>query len=403
MISKRYYIKLYDQAIAAFDFVQDRRDPAYACNLEIDEAHRHLLPMNIAAEPTDDELSRFLASRRIPKNRSYVQQILELYGISLDDTKGIIDVTKGASINDSYLVVAEDDPVAFSECNLFENDFNVALQIAAYSGVVSRDVLGSHGLPSELTASGSFPKAWRVIDGKRILFKAGSASRSAVKTITPFSEYLAFQVARAMGVNAVSYHLERWRGQLCSTCEVFNTKDVSFVPLYAALPRQKVARLGLDSALEFFYAISPAASISFVTMLVFDAVIANKDRHFGNYGVLRDNHTGTTLGMAPLFDHNMALFCDEPESDLSLDKLMEAEKRYAAAFGSNLYKQLEDVMEPSQVAGLERLVDFELSLDEEYLRYGDAHPNAPDAFTHKRLDALTRFVRHRASEALSWV
>ena len=400
MKSQRYYIKLFDQVLAAFDFVQDRRNPAYVCNLEIDESLRYLLPLNIAAEPTDDELSRFLSSRRIPKNRSYVQQVLEPYGISLEDTKGIIDITKGVSINDSYLVVAEDDPVAFSECNLYENDFNVALQVAAYSGVVSRNVLDAQGLPSELTVSGSFPKAWRIIEGKRVLFKAGEVRYPAMKCLMPYSEYLASQVARAMGVNAVSYGLERWRGRLCSTCEVFNTKHVSFVPLYAALPRRELARFGLDSALEFFYAIAPTESTAFVSMLVFDAVVANEDRHFGNYGVLRENDTGKLIGMAPLFDHNLSLFCDVLDSDMSLEQLIEAEKRYSSAFGSNLYKQLEDVMEPSQVGALERLSNFSFSLDDGYFAYADTHPDAPDAFSRQRLDALGSFVRFVANEAL---
>ena len=401
MKSRRYNIKLYDRPIAAFDFVQDRRDPAYACNLEIDEANRHLLPMNMADTPTDDELSRFLGSRRIPKNRAFAQQVLEPYGISLEDTKGIIDITKGVSINDSYLVVAEDDPVTFSECNLFQNDFNVALQIAAYSGVISADALDSGGVPSELTASGSFPKAWRIVGGRRILYKAGDVRPWAGKNLTPYSEHLACQVARVMGIDAVEYGLTRWRDRLCSTCELFNSMDVSFVPLYHALPRQKLARLGIDSALEFFYGISPAASTAFVSMLAFDSLVANKDRHFGNYGVLRDNATGNVLGMAPLFDHNLSLFCDEPDSMLALDKLAEAETRYASAFGSNLRGQIQDVIESSLISALEALVDFSFELGEEYLHYADDNPDAPDAFSRERLDMLGRYVRSMAQESIA--
>jgi len=400
MEKQRYHIKLYNQPIAAFDLVRSGRDPWYACNLEIDPSCRHLLPLNIAAEPTDDELGRFLGSRRIPKNRAFAQEVLQPYGISLDDTKGIIDITKGTSINDSYLVLEENDPTTFSECNLFENDFNVALQIAAYSGVISGDALRSGGVPSELTTSGSFPKAWRIVDGKRMLFKAGDAGPHTSRQLTPFSEHLASQVANAMGINAVTYQLERWRGQICSTCELMNTKDVSFVSLYSVLTRKQISRFGLDSALEFFYAISPETSTAFVSMLTFDSVIANKDRHFGNYGILRENATGEVIGMAPLFDHNLALFCDEPDDKLSLEQLIDAEKRYSSAFGSDLHSQLEDVMEPSQIPLLERLVDFEFALDGQYLDTATGNPNSSEAFPHKRLEALEQFVRHRASEAL---
>ena len=43
-------------------------------------------------------------------------------------------------------------------------------------------------------------------------------------------------------------------------------------------------------------------------MLIFDAVIYNEDRHFGNFGVLRDNHGGAIIATAPLFDHGLSLF-----------------------------------------------------------------------------------------------
>ena len=43
-------------------------------------------------------------------------------------------------------------------------------------------------------------------------------------------------------------------------------------------------------------------------MLVFDAVICNVDRHFGNFGVMVDNRTNTIVSPAPLFDHGNSLF-----------------------------------------------------------------------------------------------
>lgn len=42
-------------------------------------------------------------------------------------------------------------------------------------------------------------------------------------------------------------------------------------------------------------------------MIFLDAVIANPDRHTNNFGLLRDINTGTIIGLAPIFDHNMAV------------------------------------------------------------------------------------------------
>ena len=43
-------------------------------------------------------------------------------------------------------------------------------------------------------------------------------------------------------------------------------------------------------------------------MLVFDALIYNEDRHFGNFGLLRNSHTGEVIAPAPLFDNGLSLF-----------------------------------------------------------------------------------------------
>ena len=394
-----YRIKLFDETLAVFEFEQDGPGAAYPCHIEIDEATRHLLPLNLMAQPTDDELARFLNTRRIPKNRAFAEAVLAPYGIAASDTKSIIDLTKGASINDSFLVTAFDDPTTFAECNLFDNDFNVALQIAAYTGVISEGALQA-GLPSELTASGSFPKAWRIIGGKRVLYKAGGVSKAAELAIEPYSELLAFQVARAMGLNATAYGLTRWRGSVCSTCELFNTKDVSFVPLYSALPREGIARLGLNRAMEYYFAIGPRETDEFLSMLTFDSVIANKDRHFGNFGVMRENATGDVLRMAPLFDHNLSLFCGEPEAALSLDGLLAALKRYSGTFATNLEDQLGYSMGERQREQVSRLVDFEFELPGEFSEYGKRHSGERDAFTPQRLGVLAQYIQHVAKQAV---
>ena len=53
--------------------------------------------------------------------------------------------------------------------------------------------------------------------------------------------------------------------------------------------------------------ICPNAVGDYIRMLYLDTLIANPDRHTGNFGLLRDPQSGTLLGLAPLFDHNMAL------------------------------------------------------------------------------------------------
>ena len=50
-------------------------------------------------------------------------------------------------------------------------------------------------------------------------------------------------------------------------------------------------------------------------MFVFDAVILNEDRHFGNFGFLIDNKSNKIVGCAPIFDNGLSLLCYAMDDD----------------------------------------------------------------------------------------
>ena len=51
-------------------------------------------------------------------------------------------------------------------------------------------------------------------------------------------------------------------------------------------------------------------------ILVLDYLIANEDRHLGNFGFIRDVNTLQYLGPAPIFDNGTRLWCNSRESKL---------------------------------------------------------------------------------------
>ena len=58
---------------------------------------------------------------------------------------------------------------------------------------------------------------------------------------------------------------------------------------------------GHCACLAYYDKLGPEFSEQIRSMLVFDALIYNEDRHFGNFGVLRDNHSGNIIAPAPHF------------------------------------------------------------------------------------------------------
>ena len=113
--------------------------------------------------PLDMDISgegvlRWLQRRVIPKNRTFVDGILRTFGLSVGDTKGVVDVCKGLSLNDSYWVVPGGFKGKFADYNLYEYRFSEILSLVAYTGVTQSDAAFSTS--PELTTNGMLPKAW---------------------------------------------------------------------------------------------------------------------------------------------------------------------------------------------------------------------------------------------------
>ena len=73
-----------------------------------------------------------------PKNRQFVDEILKTLGLSVNNTKGIIDVCMDCPSTTAYWVVPAGFDGRFADYNLYENRFSEALSLVAYTGVGGR-------------------------------------------------------------------------------------------------------------------------------------------------------------------------------------------------------------------------------------------------------------------------
>ena len=294
-----YILKHFDTPLIRFHASEDTNDPEITI-LWINEANRGLLPLDMG-DPTEDHISKWLQRRTIPKNRAFVRTFLAKCGLSTNRPMSIISVSKGLSLNDSYWVVNEDFEGSFEQYNLYENRFSQILAYIAFTGYGS-SIRSSLMSSPEFTTNGMLPKCWRRISGKIVLYKGGTSGASKAGN-EPYSEFYASQVAQAMGINAISYGLSKWKGILCSTCELFTSMETAYIPV-----GRVVTKGGMKAVQEYYHSLGPDFEKAFRDMLVFDAVICNTDRHFGNFGLLINSKTNQISGPAPLFDHGNSLF-----------------------------------------------------------------------------------------------
>ena len=373
-----YSLRLYDEDLITFSLEEKGLEGLQANILYFDTQKEKLFPLDL--ELTNEGIVKWLEKRVIPKNRQFVDEILKTLGLSVNNTKGIIDVCMGLSLNDSYWVVPADFKGEFADYNLYENRFSEALSLVAYTGVGGSNEAFSTS--PELTTNGMLRKAWRFVDNDGIYLYKGGTEGAANTGNEPYSEYYACQIAEAMGLPCVKYDLENWKGILASKCKLFTNIDTAFVPVGRILKK-----CTLKECLEYYASLGTDFYEQLCSMLVFDSVIYNEDRHFGNFGVLRDNHTGQIISPAPIFDNGLSLFNFAMPDDFK--NLEEYAKTRSNPYRISYEEICKEVMGAKQKSQLRRLIGFKFK----------RHPslNLPE----ERLAAIEKQINERVRELLA--
>ena len=370
-----YILKQFDIPLLRFSATTDTAEPEIEI-LWYDASQVDKLPLDL--ELTPESLSKWLRHRTIPKNRAYVHSLLAKCGLNLNRPMTIISVCKALSLNDCYWVAEDGDTSTFAKINLYDNPFSNVLAALAFTGYGS-SIRSSLTSSPEFTTNGMLRKCWRRISGKIYLYKGGTDGASNTG-FEPYSEFYAAQVAQAMGINAIPYGLSKWKGTLCSTCELFTSKDYAFLPV-----GRLVTRGGFKSVTEYYQQLGPAYLAALGDMVILDALICNVDRHFGNFGFLIDNKTNQIVSPAPLFDHGNSLFNfagqDAWENDTALDE-------YIRTLQPSVYDDFIGTakawMTPEHREHLRHMLQFRFKKHSRY--------NLPD----KRLQMIEKQIQKRA-------
>jgi len=368
-----YELRLYDTPLLDFSLEVRGLEGLVAEIININESQQKLFPLDLML--TGDGIVKWLENRIIPKNRAFVDEILRSLNLTVGNVKGIIDVCKGLSLNDSYWVVPRGFDGAFTQYNLYENRFSEILSLVAYTGIYQSH--GAFTASPEFTTGGMLPKAWRLIKDEGIYLYKGGSVGAANTGNEPYSEFYACQIAQAMGLNTVIYDLENWKGILASKCKLFTDIDTAYIPV-----GRIVRSGGLKACLDYYDGLGDDFAESIRSMLVFDAVIYNTDRHFGNFGILRDNHSGAIIAPAPLYDHGLSLFNFAMKDDfVNLNEY--AATRFPAYNNTTFESICAEVTERTQVRQLKKLLGFQFT----------RHPSIN--WPEERLKAIERHIQKR--------
>ena len=258
--------------------------------VSVNEQNARFLPLDFKGEVSDENLWKWLSRRVVPRNRRNVDALMAATGLDARNVRGIIEICRGLSLNDVYWVVPNDFKGKWKDFNLYDNEFSQAIALTAFNGMGSSVERLDWISSPEFSTNGMLAKCWRRIAGKVCLFKSGTEG-AANTGFEPYSEYYASQIAAAMGLNHIEYSLNKFKGYLCSNCNIFTSDKFGYLPAGRVL--------SVEEAL---------CDERFADIFFFDAIIFNTDRHLGNFGYLIDNDKNEIIGVAPIFDNGYGLF-----------------------------------------------------------------------------------------------
>ena len=296
-----------------FDFVYDEEEH-FIVNFERnypeneDYAPFGLIKMN---EIDKVEFNKWWKNRQIPASRKGLKEVLHNSNVYDKDNFDLLDAKAYClSLSDQYWVKGVDEEISWESINFFDNEFSEDIGKILFNG--GKTALNLNLNTPDMTSNGNYEKRWKIIDGERYLLKAGSK----IYNQEPFNELIATKLYERLlnKEEYVEYSVIFDDDKAISKCKNFITKDTELVPAWKINEYYEF----LDDEDKYTHYIRCLNNLGIKDaetltdkMIVCDYIIANKDRHFNNFGVIRDVNTLKFIGVAPIFDNGCSLWYDE--------------------------------------------------------------------------------------------
>ena len=296
-----------------FDFVYDEEEH-FIVNFERnypeneDYAPFGLIKMN---EINKVEFNKWWKNRQIPASRKGLKEVLHNSNVYDKDNFDLLDAKAYClSLSDQYWVKGVEEEISWESINFFDNEFSEDIGKILFNG--GKTALNLNLNTPDMTSNGNYEKRWKIIDGERYLLKAGSK----IYNQEPFNELIATKLyERLLNKDEyVEYSVIFDDDKAISKCKNFITKDTELVPAWKINEYYEF----LDDEDKYTHYIRCLNNLGIKDaetltdkMIICDYIIANKDRHFNNFGVIRDVNTLKFIGVAPIFDNGCSLWYDE--------------------------------------------------------------------------------------------
>lgn len=296
--------------VARLSYESDREFP-FAVREVLDPTRMPLGTVTSGGLIRKREFNDWWGHRSIPDTRPMLLAKKAELGVS---AVGEIPVRSyGLSLSDCYWLLPDSTTLNWNNLSYFENDFDG-------SGSAEGAWLANVGLNSpDNTSEGELPKRWIIRNGRRYLLKG-----SGIDDQRPYNEYVATALHRrllASSADYVSYELTARQpaGATCACPNFLNGRE-EYIP--AVYLKQTMGNARGSSTYDRLCrhagrlgANEEAVREGICKMLVCDSILANSDRHWRNFGFIRNVDT-LELRIAPIFDTGNCLWYSKTEQEI---------------------------------------------------------------------------------------
>lgn len=274
------------------------------------EGNSELLPLG--AKVSVNNLKKWWDRRAVPMSQGNMKRILQEAHIS--STQEYLMRNLGLSLSDHYWIKPIDSKLVWEDVSLFSNTFRDLVGECQFIETQEIDFTNQTIFYPSASLQGELRKKWVIQDGERYLIKGnyGSSYQQSINEViatllhqkqqrVPYTEYKLCKLDTTEG-----------EGLGC-ICKDFATEDLEFIPAYDVVCSKK--KRNDVSEFEHFIQICVENGLKETSVRFFleyqiltDFIITNTDRHFNNFGVLRDTNTLQFVSMAPIFDSGNSMF-----------------------------------------------------------------------------------------------
>lgn len=263
-------------------------------------------------KPDTKALFQWWDNRSIPNHRDGLQFLLQNSGVQ--SAKEYMVKNLALSLTDCYWICPCDLKLEWKDVSLFQNKGSELTFVDEEGQTYSNN--------ASSTLGGQLEKTWSYEGNEKSWFlHKRSTVQDSQQTINEKFVTKLYDLQKISPLRYVHYDLlpmetgEYGNLEFTSTCKLFTSENAELFSCYQILADYK--KPNYQSYYEFYIERCvqlgiPESEIrsQLELQIMMDYLITNTDRHFSNFGLLRDPDTLEFIGCAPIFDSGNSMFYD---------------------------------------------------------------------------------------------